>query len=443
MSQVKKKRLFVLSLDGMPCSFVKQAVDSGLMPHLARLLAECDFRQMDSVLPPVSSSAWASFLTGMTPAQHGVMGFVHRDPATMDWFVPRGDALKGETLLKKLSDQGKTVFSMNVPMTCPPTPVNGVVIAGFLADDLNHATYPGQIGTLLKARGYRIDADTELAKKDLTAFVRELHDVLDKRVETMWHFWAQQNWDFFMAHIMETDRLYHFFWELFQQRHPLYASLFEEFHRKIDRLIGEIAARVEQDIALLLLSDHGFTTLKEEVNVNHWLYRQGLLRFNRMPPQSLKDLHPDTKAYALYPGRIFINLQGRERTGSIAPGTPYEELRAYLRRALPEIKNSAGQSVIKQVLNIEELVAQNEDTSRLRQFRPHATLPDLLAIPNEGFDLKGRLWDEKLFDKTVFNGTHTFHDAFVAAKNLHLPDRRFAINDLFGLIVNFFGSSGF
>jgi len=442
MNTVSKKRLFVLSLDGTPFSFLQRAVRSGLMPHLGALVEQADFRQMDSVLPPVSSSAWASFLTGKSPAQHGVMGFVNRDPVTLKWYVPRGDAISGKTILQELSGRGKRVFSMNVPMTCPPEAVNGILIAGFLADDLSTATYPPEIGTLLKARGYQIDVDTELAKQNLIEYAKAINRTLEKRVETMWHFWRQESWDFFMTHIMETDRLYHFFWQYYEEKHPVYASLFEEFHRKIDRLIGDIVRMIPDDTALMLLSDHGFTTLREEVNLNRWFYDQGLLRFVRIPPQSLQDLHRETKVYSLYPGRIFINLKGRESSGSVMPGAEYEEIRAFLRQTLHQIKNRHGQAVIKEVFNIEDLA--DTRASQVLPDRPSCVdthLPDLLAVAHDGFDLKGRLWDEKLFEKNIFNGTHTFHDAFVLAKGVFLPDRRIAINDLFEVITGFMDAS--
>jgi len=436
---MQKQRLFVLSIDGTPFTLLRELINKGLMPHLSRLAEQAEFRQMDSVRPPISSSAWASFLTGRTPAEHGIMGFVDRNPQTMDWLLPKGDAIRGETILQKLSQKNKRVFSMNVPMTCPPQPVNGIIISGFLADDLTSAVYPAHIGTLLKARGYQIDADTDLAKKDLAAFVRHLHEVLDTRMETMWHFWRQERWDFFMTHIMESDRLYHFLWEHYQRGQAPYAQMFEQFLMKIDRIIGSVSRALPDDTALLLLSDHGFTTLKREVNLNRWLYTTGMLSWKTLPPQSLKELHPQSKAYSLYPGRLFVNLKGREKTGSVSPGTEYEEVRAELRRALTGLKDPDGRPVIKEVLNREQLCGYNEKIVSLNKAPAlPGAVPDLLAVAHEGYDLKGRLWDEQLFEKTVFNGMHTFDDAFVLSRGMDLPAPRLSIKDLAGVILGFY-----
>lgn len=35
-----------------------------------------------STYPPLTGPAWASFMTGMTPARHGVLEFFRRQPGT-------------------------------------------------------------------------------------------------------------------------------------------------------------------------------------------------------------------------------------------------------------------------------------------------------------------------------------------------------------------------
>ena len=431
------KNLFVLSLDGTPFTFLQKLIAQGLMPNLKKLTAGADFRQMDSVRPPLSSAAWASFATGKNPAQHGIMGFTERDPQTMDWFVPNAKKLRAETLWQKLSYAGKKIFVMNVPLTYPPQQVNGIMISGFLAPALNTATYPQQLGTLLKAKGYIIDADTELAKRDLTAFYKHLNNVFDKRVQTMWSFFEQQEWDFFMTHIMETDRLHHFFWEFMETGHPQYAPMFYDFYKKIDRLIGELLNKLPDDTALMLLSDHGFTTLNKEVYLNCWLKQQGWLQFLTDPAQSLKDMHPQSLAYSLYPGRIYLNVRGREARGRVKPGLEYEKLRDKIRQDLLAWRDENGQPVIKEVLTMNELYGSGSQFSIEQKItEPHPQLPDLIAVAYDGFDLKGNLSCRSLYDKTVFNGMHTFDDAYILAKGFDLPPEKLAITNVFDIIVN-------
>ncbi|HEM49213.1 MAG TPA: hypothetical protein ENO27_03285 [Caldithrix sp.] len=425
-------RIFILALDGTPYTLLKRLIAENRMPNLKQLVGTASFKQMDSVIPPVSSVAWASFMTGSQPGKHGIYGFVERDPVTLNWFVPLSNRLKVKTLQTNLSESGKKVFIMNVPMTYPPSPVNGISICGFLGNEITRGTYPAEIGTLLKARGYIIDANTELAKSDLNVFYEHLIDVLEKRIETMWHFWDQQNWDFFMTHIMETDRLHHFFWEYMEWNHPVWAEKFYRFYELIDRHIGHIIKRIPDKMPLMLLSDHGFTVLKKEVYLNRWLSDEGYLKFLRPYPETLEDMHPDSKAYSLYPGRIYINLKGREKNGSVTTGLAYEQIRQEIRQKLLELVEPESESkVIRDIFLGEDLYAFNDDRKAIIQndslHAIHNNFPDLVCIPYDGYDLKGNLWRDNLFEKTIFNGTHTLDDAFILLRNGELPPGRFSI----------------
>lgn len=433
-----KKRMFVLALDGTPYSFLRGMIDDGKMPNLAALARQSSFARMDSVQPPVSSVAWASFMTGRQPYQHGIMGFIDRDPSTMEWYVPLADKLKGKTLWSSLSDNDKRVFVMNVPMTYPPREVNGIMICGFLGSDITKGTYPSEIGAQLQTMGYRIDSDVELAKRNLDAFIADLNHVYEKRIRTMWEYFGREAWDFFMTHIMETDRLHHFTWELMETGHPKYESVFMQFYHKIDRLIGDIINKIPNDMELILLSDHGFTTLKKEVYLNRWLWEKGLLRFTKPVPENLKDIHPSSVAYSLYPGRIYINLKGREKTGTVKQGLEYEQTRQNIKNLLTRFKDPVtNHPIIKQVLSREEIY--DDDHRFAPDQKSKETLlytPDLIAVPFDGYDLKGPLWRKNLFEKTVFNGMHTFDDAFVLSRKMKLPEKRLSIADLVPLILD-------
>ena len=110
-------RIFILALDGTPYTLLKRLINENRMPNLERLVEKAEFKQMDSVVPPVSSVAWASFMTGKYPDQHGIYGFVERDPKTMNWFVPLSDSIKTKTIQTHLSEKSKRIFMMNVPIS--------------------------------------------------------------------------------------------------------------------------------------------------------------------------------------------------------------------------------------------------------------------------------------------------------------------------------------
>jgi predicted AlkP superfamily phosphohydrolase/phosphomutase len=441
------RKLFVLALDGVPYTLITQFAASGIMPNIRSLIEEGSVLQIDSVQPPVSSVAWASFMTGLKPGEHGIYGFVDRDPLTMDWYTPLTDRLKGKTIWEVLSEYQKRVFVMNVPMTYPPRKVNGISICGFLGGDITKGTYPLEIGTLLKSRGYRIDADTELAKKDLLKFFYDLEIVLKKRVETMWYFWKREPWDFFMTHIMETDRLHHFFWEYYEDKTQPWYDLFIRIYNLIDNIIGQIVDSMPKETGLLLLSDHGFTTLKKEFYLNRWLSENGYLSFNQSMPSSLKKIDESSIAYSLYPGRIYINLKGREICGSVSTEIEYEQYRRMISNQLMNLSDpDTGNPIVLSVLNGEEVFSN----SRISKFRKRSFIdiqrqqhPDLMVVANKGYDIKGILTSEQLFKKQHFNGMHTIDNAFLLGKNIKIPDKRISIDHISQIIYDYMEIEGF
>jgi predicted AlkP superfamily phosphohydrolase/phosphomutase len=75
------KAVIVLGVDGMDPNFVERHWSA--LPNLRRLRDLGGLTRLATTTPPQSPVAWATFITGTDPAQHGIFDFVHRDPATM------------------------------------------------------------------------------------------------------------------------------------------------------------------------------------------------------------------------------------------------------------------------------------------------------------------------------------------------------------------------
>ena len=438
------RRIFVLALDGVPFTLLKIFLKDGLMPNLKQLTGNQNFRPMRSVLPAVSSVAWSTFMTGKSPLNHRIFGFIERNPKTMDVFIPTAAHQHGPTLWEYLSVKKKRVFVMNVPVTYPPRKVNGIMIGGFLGTDITQNTYPAALGTELEKSGYRIDVDTVRAREDLDGFIRELGYTYDQRVKTLWKFYHQESWDFFMAHIMETDRLHHFLWEYWENGESPYAGIFVDLYRKIDDLIGRLADTLPANMELMILSDHGFTTLKKEVFVNKWLYDHGLLKFRGAEsPDSLHHIHPDSIAYSLIPGRIYLNVQGRETTGWIRPGLEYEKIRHDIKTSIGQmIDESTGERLVKSVYTPEMLYQEehrqfNDKAGRWDRDDAYLSFaPDLIIEPEDGYDFKGNLWRRDLTEKGPIVGTHTCDNAFMLVRDRVLTEESFSILDAMPTILD-------
>jgi predicted AlkP superfamily phosphohydrolase/phosphomutase len=309
--------------------------------------------------------------------------------------------MTSKTLWEVLSEHGRKVAVINVPVTYPPRAVNGIMVSGFLATNLKKATYPLQLAGQLESMGYRIDADAALARESLDQFLIDLQHTLDKRIETMYHFLEDQAWDYFHLHIMGTDRINHFLWSHMEEGHPKYAPAFLSYYDRIDHIVGELSTRLGDEVTFIVMSDHGFCTVKQEVNLSRFLVDRGLLRFEQNPPRGLGDILPDSRAFTLIPGRLYLNLKGREPKGGVEPAQ-YEQVREEISAELLDFRlPGTGEKVIQKVLKREE-VYQGERLS---------SAADLLAIPRDGFDLKADVKKEHLVEKTALVGMHTYDDA--------------------------------
>ena len=69
------REVAVFGLDGVPFSLLQHLFDRGVMPNLRDMARSGSFVRMETALPPVSSVAWASFMTGNNPGEHGIFGF--------------------------------------------------------------------------------------------------------------------------------------------------------------------------------------------------------------------------------------------------------------------------------------------------------------------------------------------------------------------------------
>ncbi len=416
----RDKKMIVLGLDGVPYSFMKRMTANSNLPVFKSLLAEGEFKRINSVLPTVSSVAWSSFMTGQDASGHNIFGFVDRKPSPFKLFIPTADIREGETIWDKLAQLNKESIIINVPVTYPPAEIEGIMISGFLATDLSKATYPVEIATELEGMDYVIDVDTWIARDSREDFLVSLNYALERRFKTMFKFLEEKSWNYLQCHIMETDRINHFFWRDMENADPRFEELFLQFYKKIDDYLGELLKKIDNSIDLIILSDHGFCSTKKEVELNYWLEEEGYLKYNIDEPESIEDMASASKAYSLLPGRIFINCRGRESNGRVTK-KEYDTLRRELKSGLLKLKDEeTGDMIIKNVYYREELY----DGPYLER------AADLIAVPHRGYDLKGNVNQGNLLQEGFIQGMHTYDDAFIYFRDQGKEDKLAKVNGI-------------
>jgi predicted AlkP superfamily phosphohydrolase/phosphomutase len=430
-SKRQGQRVVFIGLDGTPYTFLKRLIDEGRAPNAARLAEQGSLLRMESTWPWVSSVAWSTMMTGVNPGRHNIYGFIDRDPATYKQFIPTSRNMQARTLWEVLSDAGKRVIVVNVPVTYPPRQVNGILVGGFLSPSLEKAVHPPAYLATLQSLGYIVDADPWKARESKDLAIQEVNAVLDARVRTLYHLLEREEWDYLHVHIMETDRLHHFLWQQMEEDHPTYGPAFYDFYQRIDDMLGQVAGKLDGNTTLVWMSDHGFCTVKREVYVNRWLMDKGWLRLRNVPPdrkKGLDEIDPSSVAYSLDPGRVVIRLRGREKDGCVAPGAEYEALRDEIATAALQLQDpDSGELIFQRAFKREELY----HGPYLEQ------AADLILAPYDGYDPKGTLYKENLtFKGDELVGMHTHHDAMLYVRGQTIPQTRFSVLNVMPTILD-------
>ena len=394
-----KKRIIIIGLDGVPYRLIQEFSNNGTMPNINRLITEGIFKQMESSIPEISSVAWSSVITGVNPGEHCIYGFTDLAPETYRTIFPNFDSLKAAPFWQK-NDAERSVI-INVPSTYPAKEINGVLISGFVALDLKRSTYPPSLIPQLNNMDYRVDVDFQRVNESTSFFLNDLNKTLHARISAYRYLWQNEEWSTFMLVFTGTDRLMHFLWNAYEDTNHTHHNAFLDHFHQIDEAIGEIMHKMGNNDSIILLSDHGFERLDKDIYVNFPLKQEGLLKFEKEPPSSLKDITSDTRAFALDPSRIYINLKDKYPLGCVDPKEKEPILKEI--ESIFYSLELDNKKIIKRCYRKEEIYNG--------PFLSQA--PDLVLIANEGFNLRGSLTPRELGEKGSLTGKHTQHDAFL------------------------------
>lgn len=453
-----RPRLVVLGLDGLPFSLARHLCAQGRTPNLARIAASPNASALAAELPDLSPVNWTSFYTASGPETHGVYGFTRFNVATRHLSLADFSQVAAPTIFDRLGERGLTSRVVNLPNTYPARPIPGMLVSGFVAHDLARAVHPPFLLGPLTGTGYRLEADTARGGSDPAHLLAELRATLASRRAALRLLWPDLAWNLFVLVLTETDRLFHFLWDAVTgEGHPQHPACME-FLAEWDALLGEVLDLVkalsERDgrpVRLLALADHGFGPVRAEVDLNAWLRGQGLLR--QVTPGGVEQcheldaatLHPDSAAFALDPGRIYLRTRRRFPDGTLDDATG-QRLAERLRRELMEL-TFEGAPVFRAVLTADEAygpevpgqgalgqigsgqigsgqTGSGQIGATPGPFVPSApedgpplrwAAPDLVCVPAYGFDLKAKWNRSQVFGLSRQygrTGTHTPDDAF-------------------------------
>ncbi len=480
------ERLVILGLDGATWTVLDPMRRRGLMPNLDALLDRSAHGTLRSTIPPVTTAAWTTMMTGCNPARHGIFDHRYYHAESRQMKVNHSGRCRVPTFWHLLSDAGRSVVSLNLPGTYPPLKVRGVIVSGMDAPHI-HAAISGcpEFGKKLRAEvpGYTLRyfwksvpqtlGELELyAKLTADTFVSRAEGGLlaDREVP---------DWSALMVQFQNLDPFQHRVWRYLNVdetgiEDAPWNRAAEQVLRGLDNAIGMLVELAERRNAMVLaVSDHGFGPCLGRISVNRILLDAGIARrpgavgrlrmatalgLERLRLRALKRNDPEARAasfatsiVAQFPfdwkrtlafaphqdtaAMVYLNTRSRHAGAPLVTPRQIDEARNETAVALATARHpETGMPLFPQVIS----------TADAYQIDPVAEgYPDLIALPDEPYWVRTKLGQGHAWVEADPNlpGTHR-PDGIVALSGPGVaPGRTLQANlhDIAPTILSLFG----
>lgn len=284
-------KLVLIGLDGATFRVLRPLVEAGVMPTLAGFLRDGASGTLLSTHPPVTCPAWPTMFTGVNPGKHGVFSFTCRHGGRGRPHTAASLDVRAPTVWELLGKAGLRVGVMNVPITYPAQPVNGFIVSGFPApSDSPEVVWPRSEFEVLKRQlpefvvnwpgvGQRVRTDRERV-----ALIESVNALMRARNDAVSHFLDRHEVDFCFVVFEYPDKVQHKFYPLLESMKEAPSAVpspvlrvLQDGYREVDAAVGRLVKRFGEDSNYLVVSDHGFGSVRRVVYLNHLLEQHGLL----------------------------------------------------------------------------------------------------------------------------------------------------------------------
>ncbi len=271
--ETHKPHVLMISIDGMKPEYVTHAEEHGLkLPTLRRFVAQGTYADgVEGVLPTVTYPSHTTMVTGVSPAQHGIVNNTVFDPMLQhkgEWYWYFKE-VKAETLYEAADQASLTTAAVGWPVTV------GAPIDYLIAEFAQSETVPLPPSATTRP--------TDLKDK-LNIKVSDGVDGDDRK--TAWTVGIINNYNpnFVIAHLDDLDH----------QEHS-HGPFSPEANRTIEKIDGQASQIIDAELAqnpdakIIIVSDHGFVRVDHHVALNALLAQAGLIR---LAPKGTNDRAP-------------------------------------------------------------------------------------------------------------------------------------------------------
>ena len=269
-----------IALDAAESSLIEKWIDEGYLNNLALLRSKGKFGKLSSSAEWLAGSTWPTFYTGTLPGDHGFYHYLQWKNDKMVYERPGPEWINAIPFWRCLGNDLRVV-AVDIPLTFPPTPFNGVEISGWASHDRIYPTssFPKQkIDWVIRNFG-KSPINTEVGG---LLEIDELLNIKDgliranqKETDLVKSLITREEWDLFLCCFTSTHRAGHKFWDItnikgnFSEKQKIqFKNALKDIYQSCDNSIGEIINCINEDITVLIFSLHGMganTTLADKI----------------------------------------------------------------------------------------------------------------------------------------------------------------------------------
>jgi predicted AlkP superfamily phosphohydrolase/phosphomutase len=230
-------------------------------------------------------------------------------------------------------------------------------------------TPDGYSRELVDARGgpfhtQGIPEDTKALSAGITTnaeFLQQAMTVLGERTDLYRYELGRFRDGLLFFYFSSSDQVSHTFWRTMDHAHPAYhpekdeayTNVIRDLYERLDALLAEALAKVDDQTTLIVLSDHGFAPYYQSFHLSSWLLDNGYVRLKDPSDRASEFLTNvnwyGTKAYTLGINGLYLNLLGREKFGVVGAGDADRLLDEIATKLLAVRDPANGQQVISHV----------------------------------------------------------------------------------------------
>jgi predicted AlkP superfamily phosphohydrolase/phosphomutase len=431
--------LLVIGVDGAEPKLLKQWMQSGDLPNLARLQANSLTGSTKNPYALEAGSVWPAFHTGLNPGhqpQFDGLRFFDSQSYSVKWF--EADAVV-PNLWQHLSSQGKRCLVIDTPYVRLDPTLNGVMVLDWGSHvaangkNMEFQTHPPELkDELLKEIGPDPTSGTPCDRRKLESiadhekYISEYLLRIEKKAQLTTHLLSKGGWDFAETVFTDLHCLGHQLWHIHDENHPLHRPsalralgdpIFKGYCA-LDKAVGEILDVIDNRTTVLFYVSHGMgpqytgtglldklLSIIERGTPARWsdrpikarvrnLWRKvpgeirAPLRILRKPVAGILDttqINLDRSTRRFFEvhannatGGIRLNLKGREAKGIVE----IDEARALLREikdAILDVRNAeTGQPIARECIMTNDLYRGPYDSY----------LPDMLVVWNRAAPIR-------------------------------------------------------